>query len=174
MSDTPRQDFRTAEIERLEARLAEETAIVNRIWDQLGWTTYGELAGRGIYDLIEELKHRAETAETDVKALEAARGELNEAAPHRTTPEEFLQLWLVTYAWRRPGGHWKIENAGCVGCTGVWWADYLEGDGRDGGLDRDADKNVYRFLGATSISLEAYERLAARGNDAERVGSAGR
>ena len=41
-----------AERESLERRLADETAIVDRIWDIYGRPSYKELAGRTIYDLI--------------------------------------------------------------------------------------------------------------------------
>jgi hypothetical protein len=45
---------------RADRHLADETAIVDRIWYQLGRPTYEQLAGRTIYDLIDELKQRAE------------------------------------------------------------------------------------------------------------------
>lgn len=45
--------------ERAEAKARDETAIVNRIWDQLGNPSYKELNGRYIYDLIDELKAEA-------------------------------------------------------------------------------------------------------------------
>jgi hypothetical protein len=38
-----------------EDKLAEEKAIVDRIWKQLGTYTYQSLHGRSIYDLIDEL-----------------------------------------------------------------------------------------------------------------------
>src|SRR5229473_4803677 len=41
-----------SEIAALRSRLAEETAIVDRIWDMLGRPSYEELKGRSIYDLI--------------------------------------------------------------------------------------------------------------------------
>lgn len=42
--------------ERAERRFSEEEAIVTRIWEQLGKPSYAELAGRSIYDKIDELK----------------------------------------------------------------------------------------------------------------------
>lgn len=48
-----------AEIERLRAELAEEKAIVTRIWELLGNPSYEELKGRSIYDLIISLKEHA-------------------------------------------------------------------------------------------------------------------
>ena len=53
-------------IEALEAARAlakVETAIVDRIWDQLGRPTYEELQGRSIHDLIDALKEQAVKAE---------------------------------------------------------------------------------------------------------------
>lgn len=47
----------SAEIERLERELAEETKIVDRIWDLFGRPSYEDLNGRTIYDLITDL-HR--------------------------------------------------------------------------------------------------------------------
>ena len=46
------------ELSALNARLAEETAIVDRIWDQLGSPSYEELKGRSIHDLIDEALSR--------------------------------------------------------------------------------------------------------------------
>ncbi len=43
----------------LAVQLREERAIVSRIWAQLGGHSYEELAGRSIFDLIEELKTQA-------------------------------------------------------------------------------------------------------------------
>lgn len=51
------------EIDRLRAEnemLRENHEIVARIWRQLGSPTYEQLAGRSIYDLIDELKAKAE------------------------------------------------------------------------------------------------------------------
>lgn len=48
---------------RLERRLREETAIVDRIWDLFGRPSYESLKGKSIYDLIQELQQRAEAAE---------------------------------------------------------------------------------------------------------------
>lgn len=44
----------------LERNLEEEKAIVDRIWKILGSPTFDELHGRSIYDLIEELKVKAQ------------------------------------------------------------------------------------------------------------------
>lgn len=49
--------------EDAEFRYREEYKIVARIWKQLGSPTYEQLAGRSIYDLIEELKSRASASE---------------------------------------------------------------------------------------------------------------
>jgi hypothetical protein len=44
------------EIDRLEAELAEERGIVNRIWVLLGSPSYESLNGKSIYDLISNLQ----------------------------------------------------------------------------------------------------------------------
>jgi hypothetical protein len=64
------QDKRSAILVRemadgVEARLADETAIVDRIWKLLGSPTYEELAGRSIYDLIKEKIDTATQAALD-------------------------------------------------------------------------------------------------------------
>ena len=59
-------------IRALSAELAEQTAIVSRIWTMLGGHSYEELAGRSIYDLIEELQARARAAESARATAEAA------------------------------------------------------------------------------------------------------
>ena len=55
--------------EKAEADFATERAIVSRIWVQLGSPTYAELKGRSIYDLIDEMKARAQKAEAEAKQL---------------------------------------------------------------------------------------------------------
>jgi hypothetical protein len=70
-----------AEYEALRAALAEERAIVDRIWRQLGSPTYEQLAGRSIYDLIDELKQRAFSAPLE-KEPSFDRDDLIELALH--------------------------------------------------------------------------------------------
>jgi hypothetical protein len=53
----------------LEQQLAEETGIVDRVWDQLGRRTYEQLAGRSIHDLIEELKQQLAAAQAQHNEL---------------------------------------------------------------------------------------------------------
>jgi hypothetical protein len=45
----------TAQLETVHAQLAEQTAIVDRIWDQFGRPDCGDLKGRSIHDLIQEV-----------------------------------------------------------------------------------------------------------------------
>lgn len=54
-----------------------EKDIVSRIWVQLGSPTYSELAGRSIYDLIDEMK--AEIAHLKEAAAGVRRAALKEA-----------------------------------------------------------------------------------------------
>lgn len=55
MSEYPStQDFQAEHIRSLEAQLAEEKAIVNRIWEMFGNPSYPFLDGRSIYDLVQD------------------------------------------------------------------------------------------------------------------------
>ena len=56
----------------LETELAAESAIVSRIWTQLGSPTYEQLKGRSIYDLIDELKAELATEREKVRVLHKA------------------------------------------------------------------------------------------------------
>ena len=49
-----------AALAEAQRRAADETAIVDRIWDQFGRPSYEELNGRSIYDLISEVKMRSD------------------------------------------------------------------------------------------------------------------
>jgi hypothetical protein len=60
--------------ERAERQFEEEKLIVDRIWDQLGRPSYDALNGRGIYDLIDELKTALATAQERIVALESMLG----------------------------------------------------------------------------------------------------
>ena len=85
-------------IARLTARLAEETAIVDRIWDIYGRPTYAQLAGRSIYDLISADKARL--AEFDGfpnltamrEAMVGAADECRELKAWRYEAEQLLRL----------------------------------------------------------------------------------
>ena len=59
------------EIERLKGELANEVAIVNRIWTIYGSPDYEALNGRTIYDLINADRERAEKAERRAERLQA-------------------------------------------------------------------------------------------------------
>jgi hypothetical protein len=51
------------EVDMWKRKYEEERAIVDRIWKILGNPTYEQLGGKSIYELVEELKARAENAE---------------------------------------------------------------------------------------------------------------
>jgi hypothetical protein len=86
------------EVERLTAALSaervaaemdrEDTATVARIWIQLGSPTYEQLAGRSIYDLIDELKAQAATADAAgfARGVEAAAGVADEVSGRDDVP----------------------------------------------------------------------------------------
>ncbi len=48
------EDFQRAHIESLEAQLAEEKAIITRIWEMFGNPSYPFLDGRSIYDQVQD------------------------------------------------------------------------------------------------------------------------
>lgn len=58
-----------AELASVKAELAAETAIVDRIWDQLGRPSYEELKGRSIYDLIDALKAELASVKAHAEAM---------------------------------------------------------------------------------------------------------
>ena len=58
-----------AEADALEAQLAEETAIVDRIWDIYGRPSYESLQGRSLYDLINADRARLAEAEARIARL---------------------------------------------------------------------------------------------------------
>lgn len=66
-----------------------------------------------------------------------------------------VKYWLVTYEWIRftRGSEWRRENDAIKGCPGSWWFDYLKG------AKERKDNADYRFLFATPISKEAYQKL---------------
>lgn len=69
------------EIKALRHALAEETAIVDRIWDLFGRPSYAELKGRTIYDLITEVQGHARKLETELdieKQVSACLGRVAE------------------------------------------------------------------------------------------------
>ena len=59
---------------RIAAELADERAIVSRIWTQLGSPTYEQLKGRSIYDLISELKAELAAERARLDWLESPAG----------------------------------------------------------------------------------------------------
>lgn len=50
----------------LQSRLAEETAIVDRVWAALGVSTYADAGGKEISELVREWRERAEAAEARI------------------------------------------------------------------------------------------------------------
>lgn len=85
----------------LEARLAEEIAIVDRIWDIYGRPTYEQLAGRSIYDLIES--DRARLAEEDKwRRFALLIGEqftpIGPDGYYSMTPDQWLD-WAWKHGW---------------------------------------------------------------------------
>lgn len=56
--------------EKAERQFREQHDIVARIWVQLGSPSYEELAGRSIYDLIDELKAKAMLTASRTKGTE--------------------------------------------------------------------------------------------------------
>ena len=103
---------RIAERERDVAHkeLAEETKIVDRIWDMFGRPTYKELAGRSIYDLISGLQR--ELAEeralldgaADLRLLDGIGGiDIDEATaqamPFYADPADSEEEWKIE--WRK-------------------------------------------------------------------------
>ena len=57
------------EAEQAEQRAAEETAIVDKIWDLFGRPSYKDLNGRSIYDLITDVQQRAADLENVLNHL---------------------------------------------------------------------------------------------------------
>jgi hypothetical protein len=86
---------------------SEEAAIVSRIWEQFGNPSYAELAGRSIYDLIDELKVKAAPASPREGHVEVPDGMVlvpREAdgamatAAYKDQPGAIN--WSATQAWR--------------------------------------------------------------------------
>lgn len=92
--------------EKYFAAFREEEHIVTRIWNQLGSPSYDELAGRSIFDMIDELKVRAEAASRTVHSYseidvgmaniraEAAERKLAEAVKMLGASDQTLRLHM--------------------------------------------------------------------------------
>lgn len=69
----------TAErIERLDEKYHEEKLIVDRIWKMLGCTTYADVKGKSIYELIEDVQSERDKLRTQLAAVTKERNELKQ------------------------------------------------------------------------------------------------
>lgn len=74
-------------IDGLRARLAEETAIVDRIWRVLGISTYDQAEAKSIYEIVASSKSRATSAEETVR-------ELTRALEYEPTDADLEAAWV--------------------------------------------------------------------------------